>query len=240
MRGSDRAQFEQQKQKVRTALKQRLGLRADEPRADGSGNANDGNTARRAFRSSAEFAACTGVDEQLIRDLYVILQAISCFYKLDSSALSTFCQLTARRYVELYGWYPMPTTLHKLLAHSAAVVQSCHLPIGMMSEEAAEAANKRVRQYRLDHTRKDSRLHTMSDLVGYLLVASDPLLSSSGLQRRREAAARRKGKLLPETLALLAEPHLTSANADTSSDSSNSSDSDSSSSDHDSSCSGDA
>ena len=32
--------------------------------------------------------------------------------------------------------------------------------------------------------RKDSRVH-MSDLLGYLLVASDPLLSSLGLQRRR-------------------------------------------------------
>ena len=92
---------------VITALKQRLGLRADEPRTDGSGNANDGNTVRRAFRSSAEFAACTGVDEQLILDLYVILQAISCFYKPDSSTLSSFCHLTARRYVELYGWCTM-------------------------------------------------------------------------------------------------------------------------------------
>ena len=43
-----------------------MGLRVDEPRAGGSGNSNDGNTARRAFRSPAEFAACTGVDQELI------------------------------------------------------------------------------------------------------------------------------------------------------------------------------
>ena len=56
----------------------------------GSGSANCGNTARRALRLSAEFAARTGVDGRLIRDLYVILQAISCFYMLDSppSAIS--------------------------------------------------------------------------------------------------------------------------------------------------------
>ena len=40
-----------------------MGLRVDEPRAGGSGNSNDGNTARRAFRSPADFAACTGVDQ---------------------------------------------------------------------------------------------------------------------------------------------------------------------------------
>ncbi|KAF0308880.1 N-acetylmuramoyl-L-alanine amidase [Amphibalanus amphitrite] len=78
----------------------------------------------------------------------------------------------------------------------------------MMSEEAAEATHKRVRQYRLRHTRKDSRIHTMSDLLGYLLVASDPLLSSLGLQRRRRLYANRHGQLQPQTLALLAEPRL--------------------------------
>ena len=208
VRATDRVQFEQQKRDVQAALRQRLRLRANEPRAGGSGNSNDGNTARRAFRSSAKFAACPGVDERLIQDLHVILQAISRFHRLDTSALASFCRRTAQRYVELYGWFPMPTTLHRLLAHSAEVVKSCHLPIGMMSEEAAEAANKRVRQYRLRHTRKDTRLHTMSDLVGYLLVASDPLLSSIGLQRRRDLYTRRQGTLLPGTLAMLAEPQL--------------------------------
>ena len=109
----------------------------------------------------------------------------------------------------------MSTTLHKLLAHSAAVVDSCHLPIGMMSEEAAEAANKRLRQYRMRHTRKDSRLHTMSDLFGYMLVASDPLVSSHGLQRRRRLCSSRHGKLQPEVLTLLAEPESREAAAGT-------------------------
>ena len=183
-----------------------MGLRVDEPRAGGSGNSNDGNTARRAFRSPADFAACTGVDEQLISRMNTILQAVSCFHRLDTAALAKYCGDTAERYVSLYGHRPMSTTVHKLLAHSAAVVDSCHLPIGMMSEEAAEAANKRLRQYRLRHTRKDSRVHTMSDLLGYLMVASDPMISSLGLQRRRRLYSSRHGRLQPETLALLAEP----------------------------------
>ena len=76
-----------------------------------------------------------------------------------------------------------------------------------MSEEAAEATNKRVRQYRLRNIRKDTRLHTLSDLLGYLLVASDPLRSSRGLQRRRGLHTSRYG-LLPESRRLLAEPEL--------------------------------
>ena len=124
----------------------------------------------------------------------------------------------------------MSTTMHKLLSHSTAVVESCHLPIGMMLEEAAEATHKRVRQYRLRHTRKDSRIHTMADLLGYLLVASDPLLSSLGLERRRRLYWSRHGQLQPQILALLAEPSPLAAvaeDADDGADSSGSSDDDS-------------
>ena len=49
--------------------------------------------------------------------------------------------------------------------------------------------------YRLRHNRKDSRIHTMSDLLGYLLVASDPLPSSLGLYRRRSCYWNRHGQL---------------------------------------------
>ena len=93
----------------------------------------------------------------------------------------------------------MNTTLHKLLCHSAAVVEQCLLPLGVISEEEAKSRNKRLQHYRLRHTRKDKRVHTMSDLVGYLLVASDPLLSSHGLRRRRSLHTNRHD-LLPETL----------------------------------------
>lgn len=199
-------QLEARKKVVQKEFKERMGLRVDEPLPSG-GNSNDGNVARRAFRSPEQFAACTGVDKQLIRDLLVVLQAVSCFYPLKPAALQAFCRRVAQRYVDLYSWRPMNTTLHKLLRHSAAVVEHCMLPLGMMSEEAAEATHKRVRQYRLRHTRKDSRSHTMWDLMSYLLVASDPLLSSFGVQRRRGLYVSRHG-LLPETLALLADPEL--------------------------------
>ena len=79
----------------------------------------------------------------------------------------------------------MPPTLHRLLIHSAEVVEQCLLPIGMMSEEAAEARHKDLRLFRLHHTRKDSRLHTMSDLFGRLLVTSDPLINSLRQEERR-------------------------------------------------------
>ncbi|KAF0287934.1 hypothetical protein FJT64_013657 [Amphibalanus amphitrite] len=111
-----------------------MGLRVDEPRAGGSGNSNDGNTARRAFRSPAEFAAGTGVDQELIDRVGTVLQAVSCLHRLDIDALSAYCRRTAELYVERY----MSSTLHKLLSHSAAVVESCHLPIAQCQQRCRE------------------------------------------------------------------------------------------------------
>lgn len=47
-----------------------------------------------------------------------------------------------------------------------------------MSEEALEARNKDVRNYRLHHTRKISRKNTMEDLLHALLFSSDPYISN--------------------------------------------------------------
>jgi hypothetical protein len=40
--------------------------------------------------------------------------------------------------VELYGWYYMSVTVHKLLIHGADIIQNCIVPIGNLSEEASE------------------------------------------------------------------------------------------------------
>ena len=80
--------------------------------------------------------------------------------------------------VENYGWYVMPPTLHKLLEHGYQVADILDLPIGMYSEEAQEAQNKIIRNSRLDHTCKVSRLNVMTNLYHHLLIRTDPVISS--------------------------------------------------------------
>ena len=63
-----------------------MGLRVDEPLPSG-GNSNDGNLARRTFRSPEKFASCTGVDVELICEVAVMLQTVSCFRRLNPEAL---------------------------------------------------------------------------------------------------------------------------------------------------------
>jgi len=47
--------------------------------------------------------------------------------------------MTAQLYVELYDWYRMPPSVHKVLIHGALVIKYSLLPIGFLSEEAQES-----------------------------------------------------------------------------------------------------
>lgn len=79
--------------------------------------------------------------------LAVILEVISSGCKIDIVKLESYCQVTAKMYVELYPWYPLTPTLHKILIHGPKVIRHAILPIGALSEEAAEARNKHFRKF---------------------------------------------------------------------------------------------
>lgn len=101
----------------------------------GSGNTNDGNTARRFFTNSELSAAITGIDKRIIIRFRVILQTISSNYAIKEDKFEEYCKETDKLHVTLYPWY-MPTTIHKILIHGPEVVKSALILIGMLSEEA--------------------------------------------------------------------------------------------------------
>ena len=196
-------------------------LHVDQPRQGGAGSSNDGNTARRAFRDETLFAEITGVDEDLIHRLHVILQVMACGHAVDAVQFAEYCDSTAELYVQLYNWYYMPVSVHKVLVHGAAVVDALPLPLGMLSEEAQEARNKDIRAFRLHHARKDSRLNNIADQFGYLLVTSDPTISSVNLSARCRRAATAASSLSPDVVRLLKIdlPESRSSDSESSSDS---------------------
>ena len=95
----------------------------------------------------------------------------------NSATPTEYALETAQHYVRLYPWYHMPASAHKLLIHGADAINHLLLPIVMFSEEAQEARNKHLRSFRLHHARKDSRVHTMTDVAQQLFVTSDPVIS---------------------------------------------------------------
>lgn len=169
---------EEKKKSVQSRFRNELGLHIDKPR-QGSGNSNNGNTARTFFINYSCSANITGVDEDLIRRLYIMLQTMSSGIAINATKFGRYAMDTAQIFVNNYNWYYMPSSLHKVLIHGESVIRHfAILPIGQLSEDAQEARNKDYRRYRLHHSRKCSRSATNEDVLHSLLYTSDPYISS--------------------------------------------------------------
>jgi len=135
-----------------------MGLIVDKPKAGGSGTSNDGNTARAFFNNPDMSAIISGVEENLIIRCSTIFQAISSGYNINSAKFGEYALETAKLLIIKFVWYHLPASVHKVLLHGRAIIKKCLVSIGELSEEAAEAKNKDVKLFRLNNTRKMSRV----------------------------------------------------------------------------------
>lgn len=165
------------KKRIQELFQKEMGLLVDKPKP-GFGSTNDGNTARRFFEDADTSSKITGIDKELITRFRTILLAISSGYSIKVKLFKNYCLNTARRFIDLYPWYNMPTSVHKILFHSSEIISYFMLPIGQLGEEAQESRNKDIKRYREFHSRKFSRMENMQDMFCNLLVSSDPLISS--------------------------------------------------------------
>lgn len=136
---AQKQEVEQRKLHIQGELFQRMGLCVDFSNPGGAGSSNDGNTARRAFKDHEIFAETLGINKELLRRIRIILQTISHNFPIDPDAFGDYCKLTAEMYIALYPWYYMNPTFHKILIHGADIVRNSVLPLGMLSEQAAES-----------------------------------------------------------------------------------------------------
>lgn len=201
---TDKEDFRKQKQHIQEQLCQRLGIIVDVPK-QGSGNTNDGNTARRFFENPLLTSQITGVDENIISRFSTLLTVIASGLEIDTKKFGKYCKETADLYRTIYSWYPMPPTVHKLLDHGEIIASTAILPLGLLSEEAQEARNKDCRYYREHNTRKCSRVSTNEDLFKRLLASSDPYVTSL----RRNPSKKYK-PFSEDVLNLLKHPNVTS------------------------------
>ncbi|XP_034192452.2 uncharacterized protein LOC117609839 [Osmia lignaria lignaria] len=205
----DKLQVERRKRNIQEGFRVKLGLIVDKPKP-GYGSTNDGNTARRFFENSSVSAPITGVDEDLIKRFHTILQTISCGYEINLPKFQQYTLNTARKFVHLYPWYYMPTSVHKLLMHGTEIIDSSILPIGQMSEDAQESCHKYFKRFREDFSRKCSRTKNMEDVLLRMLVSSDPFVSS-----QRQLPKKKLRSLSSEAIELLIPPKVRNVTSDT-------------------------
>nr|XP_034184029.1 uncharacterized protein LOC117606105 [Osmia lignaria] len=189
---------EQRKKYIQEEFKTKMGIIIDRPKP-GFGNSNDGNTSRRFFANHELSAEITGIDVTLIYQFKIILQVISSNQKINIEKFEAYAMDTAKLYIRLYPWHPMTPTTHKILIHGPVIIENAMLPIGQLSEEAAEARNKHFRIYRENYSRKFSREACNEDVINRLLLTSDPYLTSI-----RKTPQKRTQPFLKETIKGLA------------------------------------
>ncbi len=73
---------------------------------------------------------------------------------------------------------------YKILIHGAEIIFYAILPIGQLGEEAQEVKNKDFKFILENKSWKDSVEHTNIDFLNYILLSSDPIISSLSLSRR--------------------------------------------------------
>ncbi|KAL4705931.1 hypothetical protein ACJJTC_017513 [Scirpophaga incertulas] len=153
---------EEKKKTVQTQFTNQMGLHIGKPR-QGAGNSNDGNTDRRFFENYHYSSEITGVDEEFIKRLYVILQTLASGHAINPDKFGEYTRNTAQLYVEKYRWYYMPSSVHKILIHGENIIKHfAILPIGQLAEDAQESRNKNYKKNRLEHSRKCSRKPSQS------------------------------------------------------------------------------
>lgn len=212
---ADKIIVNERKKVIQEKFKNEIGLLVDVPKA-GFGNTNDGNTSRRFFSNPELAAEITGIDFNLIYRLKIILEVISSGHKVHLHKFADYCFDTAKVYVNLYPWHPMTPTMHKVLIHGATVIEKALLPIGMLSEEAAEARNKHFRLYRQNFARKFSRVDCNRDIINRLLLSSDPLITSLRPKPKKKSAPFSKEAL---DIMIPAEPYDDDSDVEVSEDS---------------------
>jgi hypothetical protein len=191
---------------VRKRFLDLLNLRVDQPSPRG-GNSNTGNVSRKAFENAEIFAQCVGFDaaetEVIIR-LRNVLACITSPHEIDTAKFKIYCYETHKIYINFFSWYPMSSTLHKVLYHGHELMQNFTIPLGLMTEESSESKNKFYKRDRLQHARQSSRAANLEDIFHRALEMSDPFFSTIAL---RKIKSKKNHMMLPdEVMDMLKNP----------------------------------
>ncbi|GJQ75372.1 hypothetical protein Trydic_g23548 [Trypoxylus dichotomus] len=119
----------------------------------------------------------TLINAKLIHRLGVILEVINCNSSTDSQ-ISVVYKIYRKvsNIIQLYPWYYMPLTIHKILIHRVENTTAAALSIGWFSD-AQESRHKGYKYYRLHFTKICFRTATNKDVSREMLESSDPYIT---------------------------------------------------------------
>lgn len=176
----------ERKKIVQDILLEKFNARVDVPKQGGGGSSTTGSMCRKLLSEPKKLALALGLDEKLVKYLAAIVVIINSIEQVDIADFDKLCEVTFKMYVNLYSWYPMPATLHKILVHSTRIMASLPLSTGFMGEQGSEARNKCYRNDRQFHARKISRTANITDVFYRAMDSSDPILAARSARKRKD------------------------------------------------------
>ena len=108
-------------------------------------------------------------------NLAVVLRIFNSDERIDHQKFPTLCSDTYQLIIETFPWASNTPTLHKVLAHSAQLIEEYNGGRGLksLSEEGLEACHKHIRRYREQLARKFSFEANIQDIFIRLTSQSD-------------------------------------------------------------------
>ena len=101
-------------------------------------------------------------------------------YHCEKFSYQAYCDDLTQLYISEIPWFKMNPSMHKILQHSAQYVSLLPPTItsGMLSEEAAESANKNIKAWQISRSRQTDPVLRNYDTFCRLMDRSDPLVAS--------------------------------------------------------------
>lgn len=114
--------------------------------------------AREVLKDPQYFADQIQVPVDLVIGVRNLWIALTSSLPIDPDKYDAYAQKVDDLYQEHCGWYPQCPGLHKGIKHGADILRMIppNLSSGLLSEEPAEAANKDVKSFQIDHARQSS------------------------------------------------------------------------------------
>lgn len=177
---SAREQYEQRKK----AITQQIYEKFDDPE---NPKRRSGVLCQRSFAKPAELSNLLGINEELIVRFHNIAIAFNVDDPINPYRLDNYCKETYRHYLNLYPWCQIPTAIHQVLAHGAEVYLHAPPPLGYLAEEMADPLEIELKRRHTHHARPRSIRENLKDVFFRAMYASDPVISSCWIQRRRKS-----------------------------------------------------
>ena len=144
---------------------------------------------------------------QLVINIKHIWIALRSNLNLCPDKFHTLCQETKQIYKAAVPWNEMNSAQHKVLDHAFLVIRALPngLFVGQSSEECSEANNKVLKKDEVEHSRQDSHINRITDIVMRQIDRSHPV-TLDNLMKRRVTGKRKTRKAIPiEVLRLTKE-----------------------------------